>query len=105
MSADSWAQSGRRKRQKVLAKNAEAPKHRNRKDTKRWCRGVVGREHEWIFQEWRKFSRGGDPPMTERVCSACHKPDLVIGGWFSGAIVYDPVRGVHVHCRKYGPAF
>lgn len=26
-------------------------RHRSRKDTRRWCKGVVGREHRWVYVE------------------------------------------------------
>lgn len=93
MSADSYAQSGRKKRQKVLASGAEVPKHRRSKDTKRWCKGIVGREHVWTFEEWRHSrSFRYAAPLTVELCKNCRREKGLVGRrmW----------RGTH-----FGPAF
>lgn len=43
----------------------DVPKHKAKKDTRRWCRGRVGVQHE---PEWRKSVRG---PWSEHACRAC----------------------------------
>lgn len=88
----SYAQAGRKKRQKTLASGAQVPKHRSSKDTKRWCKGIEGREHRWTFEEWRA-ARGCNPVITARVCAACRKQAELIGGFFRRS------------CKALGPAY
>lgn len=82
MSADSYAQSGRRRKQKVLARNSETPKHRSSKDTKRWCKGIVGREHVWTYRGWKNLDF--NPPITAKVCANCRRLQELVGGSFGG---------------------
>jgi hypothetical protein len=53
-----------------------APRHRSRKDTKRWCRGKVGVEHgsEVVKERFRTITR----------CPECHKHLDVEGLWQLG---------------------
>lgn len=54
----------------VVRPEAPAP-HRSRKDTKRWCKGKVGREHayRWILSPIRF---GTQPPSWwEELCETC----------------------------------
>ena len=67
----SWHASG------VIARDARATKtpepsptpHKSRKDTKRWCKGIVGREHKAEWQENRRYPWG----WYAFVCTACRK--------------------------------
>lgn len=47
----SWGKEGANRRRdfRQTHDGPEAPAHRSRKDTKRWCRGVVGREHVYVW--------------------------------------------------------
>ena len=47
----------------------EVPKHSNKKNTKRWCKGVVGREHHLI---WVKSRRHFSTTMV-LLCDVCKK--------------------------------
>jgi hypothetical protein len=89
LSGDSYAQAGRKKRQKVLATNAETPKHRSGKDTKRWCRGVPGREHVWLWREWRWsayfYARNGKVD-SEEYCKNCKKLGRRLWGFLSNKL-------------------
>lgn len=50
-----------------------------KKDTKRWCLGRVGREHEWHWTEdpWMRmfssFHRGSTEVFSAEVCRRCRK--------------------------------
>ena len=44
----------------------------NKKDTRRWCKGVVGREH---VKEWKSFA---DIPHADRIVNGEH----VFNDWF-----------------------
>lgn len=92
MGADSYRQGGRQKRQKTLASVAQVPKHRSSKDTKRWCRGVPGREHQWRWQEYLpSYPHRANIVWSESRCKNCRKRAQICGfGWASG---------------KLGPAF
>lgn len=61
--------------------NDEIPKHRSSKDTKRWCKGKVGREHDYVWVAYRPFERPSfDASIQE--CSKCHK--LLWKTWVRG---------------------
>lgn len=51
----------------------DAPKHRANKDTRRWCRGVVGRRHlcEWRFRwpRWLRDDHSAYPTQLQLVCT------------------------------------
>jgi len=53
----------------------EEPRHATRKDTKRWCRGRVGVEHQYAWQRSRKHDYGRVPPPEPgwyiEACSLC----------------------------------
>lgn len=69
-------------------------KHRAGKDTRRWCRGVVGREHEWTFDEW-KHSRSAryEAPVTMELCKHCRKEKGIVRDrrwWYRSAQTLGP---------------
>lgn len=33
----------------------ERPKHKSKKDTKKWCRGKVGVEHKWVREQQKRW--------------------------------------------------
>lgn len=74
--------------QREVAKGPpEAPaKHRSKKDTKRWCRGVEGREHKWEFGEskssrdWNGRGWRGGAPETALICAGCKRERSVARG-------------------------
>ena len=51
----------------------EQPRGKRGKDTKRWCRGVVGREHRTTVKAWKwALRRNGDRDMGwPYVCDQC----------------------------------
>lgn len=51
------------RRDEVRASAPEAPRHRARKDRKRWCRGKVGVEHTpvWRYSKWGQYRRDRNP--------------------------------------------
>jgi len=58
-----------------------APMHggkRRRKDTKRWCRGKVGKEHDWQpFDKWPGLGHSRWlRAWTMRRCQVCGKENL-----------------------------
>lgn len=74
----------RRERRRALADTREVPAHRSRKDTKRWCRGKVGVEHQPMIEPRRDGGchaiLWGGPPhedhwfcMHQEVCMECGK--------------------------------
>ena len=85
----SWHASG------ILARDArhektekQVPGHRAKKDTKRWCRGKVGREHEG---EWKGYDEVNNttPSNASRhrnlrylVCKRCQRHIDYCCSWF-----------------------
>lgn len=57
-------------RQEVHARSPEVPKHRSRKDRKRWCGGHIGREHVPVI----RMSKLGLYWLAQR-------PDKPVCGW------------------------
>jgi hypothetical protein len=43
-----------------------------RKDTWKWCKGIIGREHVWEREITRSI---GGTKMTQMVCQSCGKQD------------------------------
>lgn len=73
--------------------------HRSKKDTKRWCRGVVGREHIWIYDEWRRmreFAQKHSIVYSVEVCRVCRK---------EGRHVWPTLWVDEDGRRLHGPAF
>lgn len=70
------------------------PRHASRKSTARWCKGKVGREHEWVWVNEQTLSNTSRHPRfhpaVERqtqVCTRCKKQKL----WLKR-------RRIHVRC-------
>lgn len=57
------------------AKDAIQPKPRvgNAKNTKKWCKGVVGRSHSCTCVSWREYKRVDYAPVSWKlfVCTEC----------------------------------
>lgn len=79
-------------RNRVEDPPAEPKRPAGKKDTKRWCRGKVGREHifEWVRDERRDFKRmfHGTPTPDHEAwwqlrCSACLKQKEYCTGMFN----------------------
>lgn len=82
----------------------DVPKHRSSKNTKRWCKGVQGREHELAWEIWKGnrmcgISSDWQPAMV-RVCVKCRKELQMLwprcGPW-------DPLA--RRYQKTFGPAF
>lgn len=75
------------------------PRHRSRKNTRRWCRGVEGREHRL---HWQPGNFG-----WEETCSACHKRARICWHWLGnhGKCIcgqHDrPVEAAYPVCVRY----
>jgi hypothetical protein len=57
-----------------MIKDDEVPKHRSKKDKRRWCGGKPGREHDPMWEHSKKT--GGSPNSVcwlDYVCQRCHK--------------------------------
>lgn len=70
------------------------PQHRSSKDTRRWCKGVDGREHcwQWVFRHElananRRLAHGRGIVWQQQVCDGCGKQR----GWSA-------MRPVHLFC-------
>lgn len=59
---------------KVVPLPDEPKKPSSRKNTRKWCKGVVGREHEWGRQHVGHPYTVEDN-VTENICAACGKRD------------------------------
>ena len=86
--------------QTVIAEAPEIPRlPQNKKNTKKWCKGVVGREHQlvWVYrdclpnssrhsgqvkfveppiptlEEEKKLNRWVQIPWAQHICVVCHK--------------------------------
>lgn len=67
--AMSWKRKGKYLKEKPVPE--EPKKGRNHKDTKKWCKGVKGREHEYEWKLTNKF-----PPdwgWYDLACKKCGK--------------------------------
>ena len=86
----SWHASG------VLARDARHVKteqqvagHRAKKDTKRWCRGRVGKEHDlewvnfWAHRQNREY-QPGDGNWWMSICKRCEKHIESCRSWMGG---------------------
>jgi hypothetical protein len=65
----SWKAQGLLVKQKPLP---EQPVHRSKKDTKKWCKGIVGREHDYEYQH--PHNDLGDWRLVP-VCLNCGRQD------------------------------
>ena len=91
------------------ASQGEVPKHRSSKDTRRWCKGIVGREHQFKYEEDRKMntlmSRFPDHENvveSVEVCTACRKERNHIWRGFGGSIWNPATKRYQL---KFGPGF
>lgn len=66
-------------------------KHRSKKDTKRWCLGHSGREHDiqWVVDERRQWFRTPYPVDWIQVCMRCQKHFGMMSR--DGSIFFHPV--------------
>lgn len=54
--------------------NDQIPKHRSSKDTRRWCKGVVGRKHVTKWVENRDYIEMHEGRVySQLVCVNCRK--------------------------------
>lgn len=82
------AESVKRKEFRHSPVSYEVVKRKSKKDTKRWCKGVIGVEHEWEKITPRNVYKG----MRLNVCRKCGKQDATTmeflcrdcGEWFGG---------------------
>ena len=51
----------------------EEPKPSNHKDTKKWCKGVKGREHNYVWAPDLRHCYGNDPMWYKHECTKCNK--------------------------------
>jgi hypothetical protein len=66
------AASWRQRRQILRARpQPEEPKRSNHKDTKKWCKGVKGREHDYKWGLSNKFPANWD--WYDLACTKCGK--------------------------------
>lgn len=69
--SDSWKASGVQRRDARQIKDNPQVKHPGKKDTKRWCKGKVGREHVLLT---RSIQLGGSREWgDEDYCKVCSK--------------------------------
>lgn len=54
-------------------KDDEIPKHKSKKDKRRWCGGKVGREHDPMWEHSRKHLRSENVEWYEFYCQRCNK--------------------------------
>jgi hypothetical protein len=63
-----WAYGGvRRRDERHTHEGQEVPTHNKKKNTKRWCKGKVGREHKFELVQQRFW--------TLHKCSVCGKQE------------------------------
>lgn len=77
----SWKSGGVKRKMERQARDpvVERP-FPKKKDTKRWCRGKEGVEHEIVEREKTAGYHGID--VKERACKNCDKVFQVWSGWF-----------------------
>jgi hypothetical protein len=54
-------------------KDDEIPKHRSKKDKRRWCGGKPGREHDPIWQHSRTIRNSDNVEWYDFTCQKCGK--------------------------------
>ena len=57
------------------------PAKKKKKNTKKWCKGIEGRNHKLIYKECRTFSWRPNDPWMEIACENCGKFFLLITGY------------------------
>ena len=85
--SSSWKSNGIKHRDNRHDKSTEeVPRHRSKKDKKRWCGGRVGKKHEIAYRECVKWNnrqwRRRRPPIMELACVECNKVFDIDFGWF-----------------------
>lgn len=111
---------GRARRQHTKGAPEEMRHRRAKKDTRRWCRGVEGREHQWVWREDRQaggWQRRQNIVASILACRECQKhrgygyrvgPYLSRGNppeWSSAArLTFEEQTRRHLP-TFYGPAF
>lgn len=70
MSHSEWKEGANKRRDFRHSKSdPEVPKYKNKKDTKRWCKGKVGVEHDLVRVPWK-----GAPTVAQvDECTKCGK--------------------------------
>lgn len=75
--ADTWYSEGLLDKYKAQIASEQEPKHKSKKDTKKWCRGKVGVKHEWHRKQRTRWDWDTDEeyvsPYVEVWCVNCHK--------------------------------
>lgn len=72
MTSDTRELVNRAKDERRSKDSPESGKHRSKKNTRRWCRGVVGREHTPECRD-HAYSRPPDSPWKILACTTCGK--------------------------------
>ena len=67
----------------VVADPPDIPKRGSRKDTRRWCRGKVGREHRYEWVESHRWA-SGNSGWKDLKCVECGRLKDFCSGWLSG---------------------
>jgi hypothetical protein len=76
------AASWRQRRQILRARpQPEEPKRSNHKNTKKWCKGVKGREHNYIWTPDLRHSYGDKALWSKHECTKCQKQDNYCFFW------------------------
>lgn len=72
-----------------MSKDEEVPRHRSRKDRRKWCRGRVGVDHTPVWGRIVKYGSFG--PSLEKhdnwlefKCQVCHKVLDTWSPWING---------------------
>jgi hypothetical protein len=65
-------------RRRILRQGQTDPRpvQSNKKDTKRWCRGKVGVEHQgkcMLWRKWTTYPEGQEKRSYELVCAECSR--------------------------------
>ena len=61
-------------------KDDEIPRHRSKKDKRRWCGGKPGREHDPMWEHSKKTGGNPDSAWRDYTCQVCHK---VLDTWWT----------------------
>lgn len=70
--AMSWRQRGKYLKEKP---QPEEPKRSNHKDTKKWCKGVKGRLHDYVWIPDSRHCYGKYNDWYKHECTKCQKQD------------------------------
>lgn len=110
-----WATGHRIRIEQLSKPPVEVPRHRAKKDTRRWCLGHEGREHEWWYVDADRWHWGNRPQNvveSMKVCKNCkkHAPwgeafgRVGRDGWpRDGRTIWDEANRRYVY--PHGPAF